>query len=311
MTGESRNEPLFDDAVARLRESECYWRDPLEYALGHPTDLVVDYDSLGGRFDLVQPFVHHAVAGALGAIAKVGFDPASREPLGAAVQRVAIAASSAGQDLGVTIEDGLLTVRWSLDDGGPDGGGEDAAQRTAKIEEAIRRALSRTDSREPAAPCESLPPTRGTADSCETVASCEPVAPRAPTPAHRETLAPREAAASRELPSASSDDPYERAAMEMLKLEAALRNAGIWPGKKPASEIEVQGAFGCENMSFAQWLGWVLIPRLRDIVDERGEFPEGSMLGPYAIRECNGLPGEAEVRDALYAIDELINGLQR
>jgi uncharacterized protein YqcC (DUF446 family) len=99
--------------------------------------------------------------------------------------------------------------------------------------------------------------------------------------------------------------------MAMLRLEAVMRSAGIWPGKQPAGEIEVRGAFGCENMSFAQWLAWVLIPRLRDIVDERGEFPEGSMLGPYAIREFSGLPGEAEVHDVLYAIDELINGLQR
>lgn len=100
-------------------------------------------------------------------------------------------------------------------------------------------------------------------------------------------------------------DRYRFAARYMQKLETVMRDVGIWPGEPPAGPLEVKGAFGCENMSYAQWLAWVLIPRVREIVSERGTFPSGSQTAAYAIREFDGLPGGGDVHAVLYEFDRL------
>jgi uncharacterized protein YqcC (DUF446 family) len=110
---------------------------------------------------------------------------------------------------------------------------------------------------------------------------------------------------------ASSDDVYKRADYCMIKLEQVMRTVGLWPGDKPEGPIEVKGAFGCENMAFTQWLAWVLIPRVTEIIAEHGPFPEGSAVAAYCIRELDGQPGGEQVHDVLSDFDNLINNIQR
>ena len=98
-------------------------------------------------------------------------------------------------------------------------------------------------------------------------------------------------------------DRYRFAARYMQKLETVMRDVGIWPGNPPEGPLEVKGAFGCESMSYAQWLAWVLIPRVREIVAERGEFPRGSETAAYSVRAFDGLPGWGDVHAVLYAFD--------
>jgi uncharacterized protein YqcC (DUF446 family) len=106
-------------------------------------------------------------------------------------------------------------------------------------------------------------------------------------------------------------DVYQRAEYYMAKLEQVMHNVGLWPGDKPEGPIEVKGAFGCENMAFQQWLAWILIPRVREVIAERGEFPEGSQVAAYCIREFDGAPGGGEVHDVLSQFDDLVNKIER
>jgi uncharacterized protein YqcC (DUF446 family) len=104
-------------------------------------------------------------------------------------------------------------------------------------------------------------------------------------------------------------DPYARAAAFTQALESALKQANLWPGEKPPGEIEVRGAFGSENMSFPQWLAWILIPRVLDIVATRGSFPSRSQVSTKAAREFDGCPEADPVVRVLGDFDDMINGL--
>jgi len=66
------------------------------------------------------------------------------------------------------------------------------------------------------------------------------------------------------------------------------------------------GAFGANTMAFEQWLQFVLLPRLRDIVTERGEFPQGSMLAAYAARTLDGDADSGRLQALLREVDELV-----
>ena len=51
---------------------------------------------------------------------------------------------------------------------------------------------------------------------------------------------------------------------------------------------------------------FVFMERIRDIVNEEGEFPSESNVGAYAVRELDGDPDALTQR--LCELDDLING---
>ncbi len=93
------------------------------------------------------------------------------------------------------------------------------------------------------------------------------------------------------------------------ELKQELKRLHRWDEKPlPAEKFENMAAFGSNNMTFEQWLQFVLIPRINEIVTEQGEFPDESMLASYAIRNFDGDPEADAIHDILYKLDDLING---
>ena len=106
-----------------------------------------------------------------------------------------------------------------------------------------------------------------------------------------------------------SSEIYELVDAKILELETALKRLHRWDEMSlPPEKFEDMGAFGANTMTFEQWLQFVLIPRIQEIIADKGEFPTGSMLAPYAIRVLDGDPDGYELHDILYALDALVNG---
>lgn len=83
---------------------------------------------------------------------------------------------------------------------------------------------------------------------------------------------------------------YGLAAAKANEIEAELKKLGRWSEQEtaPAELLEGMGAFGQGKISFERWLQWVLIPRVREMVEKRGDFPAESEVGVYAIRNLDG-----------------------
>jgi uncharacterized protein YqcC (DUF446 family) len=73
-----------------------------------------------------------------------------------------------------------------------------------------------------------------------------------------------------------------------------------------AEAFENMGAFGENTMTFDQWMQFVLVPRLREIVRDREEFPSGSELAAYAVHALGGDPDFESLHELLYEIDQLV-----
>jgi uncharacterized protein YqcC (DUF446 family) len=107
-----------------------------------------------------------------------------------------------------------------------------------------------------------------------------------------------------------------RAAAERLEqLVAEMKRVGVWSDTPPPPEaFDFRGAFGSDTMSFEQWLQFVLVPRVRQIVDEGGTFPADSQLGDKAHREWRMWGNEPErepLIEMLYELDALIRAFAR
>ncbi|HKE27605.1 MAG TPA: YqcC family protein [Bryobacteraceae bacterium] len=102
-------------------------------------------------------------------------------------------------------------------------------------------------------------------------------------------------------------DCYQAAAVYADRIERQLRARNAWQAEPPpAGAFESQTAFFADTMTFYQWLQFVLVPRVREIVERRGQFPAKSSVGAYAVRELDGTDADGELIEALCAFDDFI-----
>jgi uncharacterized protein YqcC (DUF446 family) len=100
---------------------------------------------------------------------------------------------------------------------------------------------------------------------------------------------------------------YEKAADYADRIETELKRIGVWESASPPPEaFQSRKAFFGDTMSFYQWLQFVLLARVRDIVAQRGAFPKSSSVGAYAVRELDGQDEAAGLVSLLCEFDEFI-----
>ena len=102
-------------------------------------------------------------------------------------------------------------------------------------------------------------------------------------------------------------DIYERARSYADRIERELRSLNAWRSEPPPDEAyQSQQAFFADTMTFYQWLQFVLLARVRKIVEDRGGFPARSSVGAYAVRELDGVQEAEGLIQALSEFDEFI-----
>lgn len=102
-------------------------------------------------------------------------------------------------------------------------------------------------------------------------------------------------------------DLHARVAAVADKIEAELRRMGWWRGVEPDPKaFESKRAFFSDTMPYATWVQAVLLPRIREIVAERGEFPRQSMVGVQAVRAFDGVYEADELTSLLGELDAVV-----
>ena len=94
----------------------------------------------------------------------------------------------------------------------------------------------------------------------------------------------------------------------ITQIEAEMKRKGYWSTEPlPAEAYDFRQAFAMDTMTFPQWLQFVLIPRVRQIIEEQGAFPPQSMVGTQAIREFDGDANAAQLVSLLNDFDRLFD----
>lgn len=97
---------------------------------------------------------------------------------------------------------------------------------------------------------------------------------------------------------------HELLAEKADEIEAELRRLGWWNTPKP--DMNFKQAFGMDTMAFAQWLTYVLVPRIREIVATEADPPRSSSVGVQAVRELDGDPEAEDLKGLLSELDGII-----
>ena len=101
-------------------------------------------------------------------------------------------------------------------------------------------------------------------------------------------------------------DTYEQAVEKIDEIEEELRRLGRWQSEPLAAEkFDNMGAFGMNTMVPEQWLQFVLIPAVKQIIDGRKSFPGSSEVSVWATRNFDGDPDAGRLLTILREFDAL------
>src|SRR4051812_18166950 len=102
---------------------------------------------------------------------------------------------------------------------------------------------------------------------------------------------------------------YTKLSALTFAIEAELKTLNAWSAAPIAPEKLIDmGAFGSNTMAFEEWIQFILLKRIKQIIDEKDTLPSESMISTYAIREFDGNPDYDNLMDLLRQLDDLSNG---
>ncbi len=103
-------------------------------------------------------------------------------------------------------------------------------------------------------------------------------------------------------------DIPNRIADVLLEVEAALRTSGRWDSYRPPQEALVSPQPFClDTLRFEQWLQWIFLPRMKQILELRKPLPRNSGIFAYAqetLRKDD--PPAANLLTLIKRFDDLI-----
>lgn len=99
---------------------------------------------------------------------------------------------------------------------------------------------------------------------------------------------------------------YRVVAAKIDEIEQEMKRVGLWQEAPLAPEqYEFTRAFGMDTMSYDQWLQFVFLPRVREIISTRSKFPTSSSVGAQAVREFDTYPNAERLISLLSEFDTL------
>jgi uncharacterized protein YqcC (DUF446 family) len=108
--------------------------------------------------------------------------------------------------------------------------------------------------------------------------------------------------------STSSPNPFSELIKITTEIEVEMKRIGYWQDEPlPDEAYDFQQAFAMDTMTFPEWLQFILIPRVHQILEQQGSFPTSSMVGVKAIREFDGDENAAQLVSLLGKFDRLFN----
>ncbi len=99
---------------------------------------------------------------------------------------------------------------------------------------------------------------------------------------------------------------HEEVAKKIQAIEEEMKRIGFYQTEPLRDEQwNFKEAFAMDTMAYQQWLQFVFIPRVKEIIESNGEFPKTSMVGVQAMREFNGDPSAGKLISMLGEFDRM------
>lgn len=103
-------------------------------------------------------------------------------------------------------------------------------------------------------------------------------------------------------------DIPNRIADVLLEVEATLRTHGMWDQTRPPAEALVsEQPFCIDTLRFEQWLQWIFLPRMKEILEDCRPLPVKSSIFSYAQEYLRkDAPPTTDLLELVKRFDDLI-----
>ncbi|MEZ4087446.1 MAG: YqcC family protein [Candidatus Gracilibacteria bacterium] len=102
-------------------------------------------------------------------------------------------------------------------------------------------------------------------------------------------------------------DKYEKVNLRIDEIVAEIQRLGRWnSGSLSPEKLENMGPFGMNTMPLEEWIQFVLVPRVQEIVEKKGEFPQSS-ISTYAVKYFDGDLDGQRLLQLIVEFDQIVN----
>ena len=99
---------------------------------------------------------------------------------------------------------------------------------------------------------------------------------------------------------------YKEVEILMVKLEKSLREAVLWSAHPPSTEaLKSELPFALDTMQFEQWLQFIFIPKMSEIVTYNSALPESLELLPMAEQSFGAVNSQPRIIEVIRQIDSV------
>lgn len=75
----------------------------------------------------------------------------------------------------------------------------------------------------------------------------------------------------------------------LLQIEAELRRLMLWEAAAPSPKaLSSVTPFCADTLDFSQWLQWLLVPRMKEILEQSLPLPQHCDIHTYVEQQCRG-----------------------
>lgn len=87
-------------------------------------------------------------------------------------------------------------------------------------------------------------------------------------------------------------DKYRQSQQLLELLESVMREEGLWEVKSPDPQaLASTQPFAIDSLSCGQWLQWIFIPRMKQLVAMHAPLPAQFEISPYVEEAMKEQPG--------------------
>ena len=107
------------------------------------------------------------------------------------------------------------------------------------------------------------------------------------------------------------EGPRSAIAAQLIDLEAALRQLNLWSDELPSQEaLSSEQPFAMDSLEFEEWLQFIFLPTLYEVLASGGALPERCAIAPMAEETIGkrGLPTDTLIL-TLRDLDQLITDI--
>ncbi|NAW68393.1 pseudouridine synthase [Vibrio sp. V27_P1S3P104] len=93
----------------------------------------------------------------------------------------------------------------------------------------------------------------------------------------------------------------------LTALEKELKAAALWQHQKPKVHyLQSKEPFSLDILHPHEWLQWIFLPRMQQLLADNAPLPQGFLLTPYFVEVWQEQPQYQAILNVLHQIDKAV-----